>query len=315
MIKFFYMLTFARRHYGSNRFYKLINILIYLEYLIVNKLCNFYVQNFYKKCKKSLNCDLRKEKIIVSCTSIPSRLNTLPIMLKSIFNQTMMPDKIILWITDEECATGNVERILKTEIEQGLEIRYVRDLKVHTKYYYAMKEYCEDVIITIDDDILYPENLIEELWYAHLAIPHAIISERAHAITFNNDKINPYKLWHMLAPGYENDASTLIATGVGGVLYPPKVLFKDWDNINLFLDICPTADDIWLKIMETLNGVNIHKIHLYTKENFIIGNTQAIALSKQNVNGGRNDKLLDNCIRHYGITSAMLGKNTSDCKG
>ena len=99
------------------------------------------------------------------------------------------------------------------------------------------------------------------------------------------------------------------------MLYPPKVLFKDWDNINLFLDICPTADDIWLKIMETLNGVNIHKIHLYTKENFIIGNTQAIALSKQNVNGGRNDKLLDNCIRHYGITSAMLGKNTSDCKG
>lgn len=35
MIKFFYMLTFARRHYGSNRFYKIINILIYLEYLIV----------------------------------------------------------------------------------------------------------------------------------------------------------------------------------------------------------------------------------------------------------------------------------------
>ena len=301
MISFFYGLTIARFHSSTNIFYKAINIILYAEYLLMNKICDLVVKYVYPRAKKELNQNQRKERIIISFTTIPSRVSTLCVSLKSIFNQTMMPDKIILWITEEEKDKGNIEKILSAEIDKGLEIRYVHDVRVHTKYYYAMKEFPNDLIVTIDDDILYPENLIEELWKAHNDYPNMIIAQRAHEMTFCDGKIDVYKHWKMLAPGCKNDNKNLIATGVGGVLYPPNSLYKDWIKPDLFLKICPFADDIWLKIMEILNDTFVYKVHKYTKENFIIGNTQTIALSKQNVNGGRNDTLLNNCIQYYGL--------------
>lgn len=306
MIKLFYRLTFPRYKTNEKKYNKFINILFYAEYLAMGKVCELFVRHFYPKKKKKLNTEKRESKIVVSLTTIPSRINTLPVMLKSIFNQTVMPDRVILWITDEISDRNSILKLLKAEIEAGLEVRFVKDVRVHTKYYYAMKEFPEDLIITVDDDILYPENLIESLYKVHSLHKHAVIAARAHEITTCGDVIKPYKKWHMLAPGVKEDAANLIATGVGGVLYPPHCLYKDWENTELFLSLCPTADDIWLKIMESLNGTSVFKLHKYTREAFIIGNTQTFALSKSNVGEGRNDKLLAKCKDHYKFSASIF---------
>lgn len=302
MISFFYLLTIPRFHKNSNYIFKIINGIIYLESLFVGKVCSFVVDKIYVRAKKPLNNQKRATKIIVSFTTIDSRIETVPIMLKSIFNQTIMPDDIILWISNN-VNREKLQRILDKEIKQGLTVRYVEDIKVHTKYYYAMKEYPNDLIITIDDDILYPENLIESLYKAHCIHPKEVICSRAHEIVYENQNFLPYKKWNMLAPGIENDNNNLIATGVGGVLYPPKALYGDWKEIELFRKLCPNADDIWLKFMEYLNSTKTRKLKKFTKEFFIINNTQAIALSKINVNEGRNDVLLRNCAQYYQINN------------
>ena len=42
--------------------------------------------------------------------------------------------------------------------KRGLTIRFCEDLKAHKKYYYAFKEYPDDIVITVDDDVIYPQE-------------------------------------------------------------------------------------------------------------------------------------------------------------
>lgn len=306
VIKAFYNLTIPRFRTNEKKLNKFFNIVTYAEYLFIGKICDGITKSWYPKCQKSLNTEERPRKIVVSLTTIPTRIRTIPVVLKSIFNQTMMPDRIILWISDKIDNRAEIEELLKNEIENGIEIRYIQDVRVHTKYYYAMREFPEDLIITIDDDILYPENLIENLYAVHLKNPNCVIAARAHEMTFSGNKINKYKSWHMLAPGINDDAKCLLATGVGGVLYPPHALYTDWINPEVFLKLCPTADDIWLKVMESLKKTQVIKLYKYTRESFIVSSTQSVALSKQNVDEGRNDRLLNNLIEHYDFDANLF---------
>lgn len=306
MIKSFYNMTLPRFRSNEKKINKAINIGIYAEHLLVQKLCDRYVRTHYKSCQKELNKNPREQQIIVSMTTIPSRISALHYTLKSIFNQTLMPDRVILWITDLIENTNQVENALREEIDHGLEIRFVKDIRVHTKYYYAMKEFPNDLIITIDDDIMYAEDLFERLYEAHTKNPGCVIAARTHEITWSGKKINSYRAWHMLAPGVNNNAKSLIATGVGGVLYPPEILYKDWEDIDLFLRLSPGNDDIWLKVMETMAGTPVVKLSKYTRENFILGNTQAVALSNDNVKNNRNDVLMNQIVDYYGIDASFF---------
>ena len=139
--------------------------------------------------------DKRKPRIIVSITSIPSRFDKLYMCLSNIGDQSVKPDKVILYL-------GNNNKNLPKEIielqNRGLTIEYRDDskLRVHTKYFYAMKEYPNDIIVTFDDDILYNKNVLKNLYESYLKNPNCVSSMRIHKITVDNDgKINKYNNW------------------------------------------------------------------------------------------------------------------------
>ena len=71
--------------------------------------------------------------------------------------------------------------------KEGLEIRYCPDLKSHKKYYYAMQEQGNNLLITYDDDIIYAPNSIEHLMKYHKQYPDCIICNRGFKILFNNN--------------------------------------------------------------------------------------------------------------------------------
>lgn len=50
----------------------------------------------------------------------------------------------------------------------------------------ALKEFPDDNIVTFDDDILYPPNIIERLIKKHQKYPHAICGCRIRLITTKN---------------------------------------------------------------------------------------------------------------------------------
>lgn len=306
IIRFFYKLTFTRKHTNEKSIFHFFNMIKAGERIFVGRICEFILRHFYKKCQKKTNNEIYEKEIIVSVTTIPSRINTIPFMLRSLFNQSLMPNRIILWITDKVEDKDKILEILRDEVGAGLEVRFVKDVGVHTKYYYAVLENPEAIIVTVDDDIIYPEDLVESLYNCHKNNPGCVVAARAHEITFHKDGVLPYNSWKMLAPGIDHKSNRLLATGVGGVLYPPHVLYKDWINVELFTKLCPTADDIWLKIMESLNHVPVVKLCKYSKQPFVMSNTQTIALSKTNVNEGRNDVLLRQCMQYYNINSDLF---------
>lgn len=308
LVKDYYMRTLPKYFNSTNLVTKVINYLIVQRYKSINKKCDKYVRNEYPVCLKSVNKQRRENEIIVSLTTIPSRIEAIPYVMRSIFNQTMMPDKIILWLTDQiaDDKREYVLDLLSVEIANGLEIRFVNDVRVHTKYYYAFLSYPDQIIITIDDDMIYPEDLIENLYNEHQKHPNTVIAARTHEITCSGNEINQYDKWHRLAPGNNNNNKFLLATGVGGVLYPPNCMYKDWKDSSLFLELCPTADDIWLRIMEAMNGVNVYKLNKYTRETFTLLGTQEVALVNTNVGQGRNDILLRRCQEYYGFDANLF---------
>jgi len=102
--------------------------------------------------QNALNSDARKEKIIVSLASYPARFEQIHIAVKSIMLQSMKPDRIIVWLGEDVERGGLTRKMLELE-QYGIEYRHVRDLKAHKKYIYAMQEFPDDVVITIDDDL------------------------------------------------------------------------------------------------------------------------------------------------------------------
>lgn len=88
--------------------------------------------------------------------------------------------------------------------------------------------------------------------------PNCIISNYASRIKHDNDgALLPYLKWSSDMRPYESD--NLLQIGAGGVLYPPGCLHDFVLNSDVFMDVCPLADDIWLNSMARLKGTPVVK--------------------------------------------------------
>ena len=84
----------------------------------------------------------RAQKIIASLTSYPARINIVPYVIASILNQTMKPDKIILWLAEAQFPDKELPKVFDEVKACGVEIKFCPEgIGPHKKYYYAMKEY------------------------------------------------------------------------------------------------------------------------------------------------------------------------------
>lgn len=199
-------------------------------------------------------------KIIVSLTSYPARIKKVSKTIMSMLVQTMEPDSIELWLTREEFPDGEKElpdNLLNLK-EYGLAIKWCENLKPHKKYFYSMQENAENIVITIDDDVYYSPRVIETLYQSYLKYPDCVSCLIAHRIRFADGKVLPYEEWIKNDKRFYGIPShSLLATGVGGVLYPPRCLCNETFNVKEIKEKSLKADDLWLKAMEVLSGVKV----------------------------------------------------------
>lgn len=196
-------------------------------------------------------------KLIVSLTSFPDRIGDVWISIATIMNQTLKPARIVLWLSKEQFPDpGMLPKSLKRLQKRGLEIRYCEDLMPHKKYFHTMLENPDQVVVTIDDDIFYPENHLEKLWKAHQRYPEAVCCWYGHVISYGEDgTIAPYNSWISDVCGYTEPSLQLVPVGCGGVLYPPGVLPGQLFCSEDIRSLCLKTDDLWLKAMEVLGDV------------------------------------------------------------
>jgi hypothetical protein len=242
--------------------------------------------------------------IVVSLTSHGSRLRNLYLVLDSISRQTLKPGRVVLWLSKDQFDDKNLPETLKPYVnELGLTVEYVKDLGPHTKLFYSLKNYPKDLIITIDDDIIYPQDLVETLYSSYLEHPGSICCNAAKVIEINDQGILPYIKWEKVT-NRKMLQKNLLPLGVNGVLYFPNCFNHEVFNTEVFTKLCPKADDIWFRMMSYLNDIDIHLTGVYDEflQDFIpIDVVNGESLATTNVLSGGNDEQLRAIINYYGL--------------
>lgn len=231
----------------------------------------------------------RATQLIVSLASYPARINTVYKTVETLLNQTIKPDRLILWLAEEQFP--NKEEDLPEKLlglkEYGFEIGWCEDLKSYKKLVPALREFPEDIIVTADDDLYYQRDWLESLYNAYLKDPKNIYTRRATRITRkeNTFKISP----HYSNTHYEPDFSNQLMGGAG-TLYPPHSLHEDVFNTDLIKELVPTYDDIYFWAMAVVKGTKIGLVRNKDLNIYNVEGTQNGALCKIN---GQSDRMND----------------------
>ncbi|WP_336368404.1 glycosyltransferase family A protein [Marinobacter sp. C2H3] len=251
----------------------------------------------------------RPHDIIVSLTTYGKRLNNVYLTIESLFQQSLKPDRILLWI-DSETDKQQIPEILRLQEKRGFEIRYMeRDLGPYSKFFYTLQAYPESLIITVDDDTLYPPDMVDMLYRAWTADPTVVPCHRAHAmIKDSRGGLIPYKQWPK-GQGSVEPSLLNFPTGVGGVLYFPGCFDDNILNKDLFMSICPNSDDIWLKAMTLKKGTRCRQVddnRSYGTRFLTIEGSQAQALKRGNKSGPMsNDVKLKAVWDHFDLWQSL----------
>lgn len=233
----------------------------------------------YHSCEKGISdvkyCDYE---LIVSLTTFGKRLYDVALTIESIMQGSIKPNRIVLCL-EEGLKESPLPVSVKRQIDRGLEVIYTKDIRSYKKLIPTLKKYPEAVVITIDDDVIYNRDVIENLLNSYLKNPNAIHACRIHGMTFQKDgSLDLYRNWNW-QKCYDGASHLNFYTGVGGVLYPPHCLDEEVFNESVFMDICKYADDIWFKAMAIKKGTKVVKA--YTRS--LRGDDYLMNLSVQDV--------------------------------
>lgn len=240
-------------------------------------------------------------KVIVSLTShTKERLKNVPYFLyHSIFKHGYDYVKVVLTLWKDDIPLMPDE--LRMMIDNGLVelIEAEQDLKCNLKYFYCMKKYRDLPIITIDDDSVYPKQMIPDLLELHEKYPDVVIARSARLI----EKGKSYRYWTEAVGGVTraffnknlvNQVRTdLNPEGYGGILYPPNILEVSDDMIEEINNF-PRADDIYLTVIEQRKGIKVlAPVYIYNKLD--VCTRPAFSICTQ----GDNIPMIDGLVKKY----------------
>lgn len=239
-------------------FIRFLDAHIYIELLTRIRISFKYKPKIsHKKTTEwGLNQEDRDNKVIVSLTSYPGRIEYIATTIDTLLQQTIKPDKLILWLADTQFP--NKEKDLPQNLLQlcqfGLEIRWCEDIRSYKKLVPALREFPEDIIVTADDDLYYQKDWLESLYFEYKKNPEYIYTRRASFIQIENDTINtfPHYSNQCYKPCFNNQLM-----GGAGTLYPPYSLHQDVYDIEAIKTLIPTHDDIYFWVMAILNNKRI----------------------------------------------------------
>ena len=264
----------------SNKIYKknkkIGGLIFKINKLIVNLLYPI-IQLFNTRCGIDENSE-----VVISLTTFPERIKYVWMTIATLLNQKTKPYKIVLWLAEEQFPDKKIPPILRRLCKRGLIIRYCDDLKPHKKYFYSIKEWPNKYILTCDDDMFYPENLLKDLWENSKKYPNYIICNNSMKATYDSkgSLIRRDQWMHV----YEEMIGLQVCpVGCGGVLYPPNALDKEVFNKNALKEIALCQDDVWLKGMGVLNDTRAYNAGKYAHDFINSIYTQKSGLWQKNI--------------------------------
>ena len=201
----------------------------------------------------------QQKNVVVCLTTFPARINKLWLVIECILRQTMIPRRIVLYLSKEQFPDINSLPVSVVKYTKTcLDIRLVEgDMKSHKKYWYAINDFSENPIITIDDDIIYSSRTIERLLQGAKRFPNSVLALYCHPIQRNDDgTLKPYSEWVGNITINKPEKDIFFGSG-GGTYFPVGSLKGANQSFEIIKVICPFADDIWLNSFIRMNGYNV----------------------------------------------------------
>lgn len=258
--------------------------------------------------EKGVNEDTEEEpEIIVSLSTHGRRLYEVYLAIESIMQGSLKPNRFVLWLS-KDIQGEPLPRTLVNQISRGLVIKYTEDIGPYTKLVPALIEYPKSIIVTIDDDILYPYDTLELLFSAYQKHPQCICANRVMDIKLDCQG-NPTSLstWKELA-NKDRISRLNFFEGVGGVLYPPHCFDSEVHNQSVFAAICPTADDVWFNCMALLSKTSVVPANRHYSRFPLLINESVQDSALWRINNSNkitpNDKQLRAVMKKYNLSYA-----------
>lgn len=200
-----------------------------------------------------------QEKVIVSLTTISSRIHRLHKVIESLLSQTYQNYIIHLYISHEPyllddgiSSIPNNLHALEKSFDKFI-IKFTNNTGPYRKLLPTLTEFwgCKQILVSVDDDVIYPPHFLATLVAAE-RLHHCPVAFRGRRATIDSGNFNKYSHW--LKNNQAGKTMLNVPTGRDGVLYRPSYFLKNVLDIDSALHLAKTADDLWFKWNTTLNG-------------------------------------------------------------
>lgn len=245
----------------------------------------------------------RKPRLMVSLTTTQDNINNAHYSLYSLLNQELKADKVILWLNKNDFPNEELDvpkNVLKLK-ENGLSLRFCEDYKQYNNIIPIITTYPNDIIITANDNVYYPQNWLKILYNDHKSNPDTILAHKAKLVSLKDD--NTFNKYEELPynedeknPTYHNLANT-----EAGVLYPPNTISENICNEKKFNEYDDNIN-AWLWAMCVLNHKKIKLTKNKLEDDLIYVNPllETDILNNSNLKQDNNmDTIINNIVNKY----------------
>lgn len=185
--------------------------------------------------------------VLVSLTTTPSRISQLRPTLASLLDQTRPPDAIVLNLP-QRCERDASPYAIPRFVAEfpGLRIeRCERDLGPATKLVPTLLRQpdLESALIVVDDDQIYPRELVANLLHWSALLPDAALCHRGFRVPpdFDHARRNTLYAEHQLRP-----AAIEVIQGSAGYLVKPRFFGSSLLDYRGAPASALTRDDVWI---------------------------------------------------------------------
>ncbi len=284
---------------------------------ILRKKITFFIWNSLNQLLKILlPKQYPTDTVIVSLTCTSYRFSTIHKVLDSIMNQSYEPTEIHLYLSKEAYLldqgvkpadfSPELNKILKKNPK--IKVFFTENNGPYRKILPTLRKHLKQdcLIITADDDVLYPFDWIERLVAKYRMNNVKVVAHRGRRIAYNG-QVLPYNNMPIISSHHKPHLVSddhIMPTGNHGILYHTRY-FDERIFDQQFLSLCPTADDVWLHFFTLSLGFSaiMASPPKYFPLFFFDLSDYEMSLFKHNISAKRlnNDEQIQNAIKFFKI--------------
>ena len=250
--------------------------------------------------------------VIVSCTTTYDRLEVFYYAHQSFFRQTRIPDKVVLNISHEPYLQDKGIKIIPDWLkESSIEVNFVPNDGPYRKLVPTLQYAGEDdMVVTVDDDVIYSSKWLETLVMEAEKNPDKIIAGSGREIRKNIfGTWQNYRNWKGIEE--RKSAFWILPTGHGGVLYRKSLLDMEFLlDRDKYRNLAPTTDDVWFRMASMLKGAEVLVVPDNNSANMTLNHKSGLEKINLLRNKGRG-KALKEIYKIYSSICNYLGINNS----